>query len=148
MRRIHAVAAGLVTAAVMATVVACSSDNGSGPSTGLTGTYTLDTLVVDTGPALFPPVATGTLQFGTPAIFAVSLTLHPPAAPKDSTISISGNYTLSASDSIDLSVLGGLFHIHGTHVESGNKLVLNILVPPGFIGTDTLPSPVHLVWHK
>ena len=137
----------IMTSVSIALVAACSSSS-TGPGTALSGTYTLDTLVVDTGPALFPPTATGTLQFGSSSTFGVSLTLHPPAAPKDSTIGIAGTYTLSAADSIHLSILGGVVVIHGTHVETGNKLVLNITVPPGFIGTGTLPAPVHLVWHK
>ncbi len=136
---------GLVVATMVAAAVACS-DSG-GPSGSLSGNYTLDTLKLDTNPALYPPTATGSLTFSGTASFVVGLVLHPPAVPSDSTIALSGTYTLAATDSIYLSALGGLVTIPGTQVQSGNKLVLNVLIPGGLLG-GTGPAPVHLVWHK
>lgn len=136
---------GVIVAAMIAVVVACS-DSG-GPSGSLSGNYTLDTLKLDTNPALYPPTATGSLTFSGTANFVVGLILHPPAVPSDSTIALSGTYTLAATDSIYLSALGGLVTIPGTHIEAGNKLVLDVLIPAGLLGAGG-PAPVHLVWHK
>ncbi len=140
-------AGGLIVATVVAAAVACS-DSG-GPSGGLTGSYVLDTLRVDANPALDTSLATGTLVFSAPASFVVGLTLKPPAVPGpgDSTIALSGTYTLVPTDSIYLNV-GGFFTIPGTYAEAGNQLVLDILVPAGLIGSGTNPASVYMVWHK
>ena len=130
-------------------LVACFAAGGcaAGPSGSLSGSYTLDTLKLDTNPALYPPTATGSLTFSGTANFVVGLILHPPAVPSDSTIALSGTYTLAATDSIYLSALGGLVTIPGTQVQAGNKLVLDVLIPAGLLGAGG-PAPVHLVWHK
>jgi len=136
---------GVIVATIVAVVVACS-DSG-GPSGGLSGNYTLDTLKLDTNPALYPPTATGSLNFSGTADFVVGLVLHPPAVPSDSTIAFSGTYTLTGTDSIYLSAFSGLVTIPGTQVQTGNKLVLDVLIPAGLLGGGG-PAPVHLVWHK
>lgn len=134
----------LSAAAILTAALACSDSNG--PNGGLTGNYTLDTLKVDANPVLYPPTATGSLNFTAPANFLVGLVLHPPAVASDSTIALAGTYTLAGADSIYLAVAGGFLTIPGTHAESGTRLVLNISVPPGLIGTGT--TSVHMAWHK
>jgi hypothetical protein len=136
----------VVALAAAAAIVACSDSNGPGGG-GLSGNYTLDTLKLDTNPALFPPLATGSLNFSAPANFVVGLSLHPPAVPSDSTIALAGTYTLKATDSIYLVVGGGFLTIPGTHAEAGNNLVLNLLIPGSLLGS-TGSAAVHLVWHK
>jgi len=137
----------VVALAAAAAIVACSDSNG--PSGGLTGSYTLDSLKVDTAPALQPPIATGSLVFSAPSNFVAGIVLQPPAVPNpDSTITLAGTYTLKGADSIYLSVFGGVLTIPGTQVQTGNKLVLNVLIPPGLIGSGVTPTPVVLAWHK
>src|SRR5262245_10591688 len=127
-------------------IVACSDSGGPGGG-GLSGSYTLDSLKVDTGPTLVPPLVDGSLVFGSPASFAVVLHLHPPAVSTDSPISLGGTYVLRAADSIYLNV-GGIFTIPGTQAQTGTKLVLDILVPAGLLGSGGSPTPVMLAWHK
>ena len=137
----------VVALATAAAILACSDSNG--PAGGLSGNYVLDSLKVDVQPTLVPPIATGTLSFTAPSSFAAAIVLQPPAVPKaDSTIPLSGTYILKGTDSIYLSVFGGLATIPGTQVQSGNKLVLSVLIPPGLIVTGTTPTPVLLAWHK
>jgi len=135
---------GGIAAVMIAAAVACS-DN-SGPSGGLSGNYTLDSLKVDTNPTLAFPIVDGSLVFGAQASFAVVLNLHPPAVPSDSTIQLGGTYKLSGADSIYLDVV--VTTIPGTQVQTGNKLVLNVRVPPGLLGGGGSPTPVLLAWHK
>jgi hypothetical protein len=137
----------VVAVATVAAIVACSDSNG--PGGGLSGNYVLDSLIVDTGPTLVPPIATGTLDFSAPSNIVATIVLQPPAVPKvDSTITLPGTYTLKGSDSIYLSVYGGLVTIPGTEVQSGNKLVLDVQIPPGLIVAGVTPTRVILAWHK
>ena len=137
----------VVAVATAAAILACSDSNG--PAGGLSGNYVLDSLKVDAAPYLANPIATGTLSFTAPSSFAAAIVLQPPAVPKaDSTIPLSGTYTLKGTDSIYLSVFGGLATIPGTQVQNGNKLVLAVTVPPGLVGSGTTPAQVILAWHK
>ena len=136
----------VVALATVAAILACS--DGNGPAGGLSGNYVLDSLKVDVQPALAPPIATGTLNFTAPASFAGAIVLQPPAVPKaDSTIPLVGTYTLRGTDSIYLTLFG-LVPVPGTQVQNGNKLVLSVLIPPGFIVTGTTPTPILLGLHK
>lgn len=136
----------VIALAAAAAIVACSDSNG--PSGGLSGSYTLDSLKVDTAPALQPPTATGSLVFSAPSNFVAGIVLQPPAVPNpDSTITLAGTYTLKGSDSIYLSLFG-LATIPGTQVQNGNKLVLNLLIPAGLIVPGVTPTPVLLAYHK
>ena len=137
----------VVALATAAAIVACSDSNG--PGARLTGNYVLDSLKVGTDPTLMPPIATGSLDFTAPSSFAAAIVLQPPAVPKaDSTIPLSGTYTLKGADSIFLTVYGGAVTIPGTEVQTGNKLVLDVLVPPGLLGSGVTPTRVFLAWHK
>ena len=136
----------VVALAAAAAIVACSDSNG--PSGGLSGSYTLDSVKVDTNPWLGNPTATGSLIFSAPANFAGEIVLQPPAVPTaDSTILLGGTYTLKGTDSIYLSLFG-LATIPGTQVQTGNKLVLNVLIPAGLIVPGVTPTPVVIAYHK
>lgn len=137
----------VVALAAAGAIVACSDSTGSGG--GLSGNYVLDSLKIDTAPYLGNPIATGTLAFSAPSSFAAAIVLQPPAvSTADSTIPLSGTYTLKSTDSIYLSVFGGLATIPGTQVQNGNKLVLDVQIPPGLLGPGVTPTRVILAWHK
>ncbi len=123
MRRIHGVAASLVTAAVMATVVACSSsDKGTGPITtvDLTGNYSLSSLTFGG----IPTTAGGTMVM-TSSTFADSIRV---TVPIDTIIKLAGTYVAKSNDSIYLSPPQPLPQVPGTFVRNttNNTLALNL----------------------
>jgi hypothetical protein len=125
MRRIHNVAAGLVTAAVLATFVACSSsDKGTGPITmvDLTGNYSLSSLTFGG----IPTTAGGTMVM-TSSTFADSIHV---TAPIDTLIKLAGTYVAKSNDSIYLTATPPppLPQVPGTFVENtaNNTLALTL----------------------
>ena len=123
MRRIRSVAAGLVTAAVLATFVACSSsDKGTGPisAVDLTGSYSLTSLTF----ASIPTTAGGTMVM-TSSTFADSIHV---TAPIDTVIKLAGTYVAKSNDSIYLSPAPPLPQVPGTFLKNtaNNTLVLDL----------------------
>lgn len=124
MRRIHGVAAGLLTAAVLATFVACSSsDKGTGPITpvDLTGNYSLTSLTFGG----IPTTAAGTMVMGS-STFADSIHV---TLPIDTVIKLSGTYVAKSNDSIYLSSSQPMAQVPGTFSKNttNNTLALNLL---------------------
>lgn len=136
MRRMNHAAAGLVTAAVIATFVACSSsDKGTGPITtvDLTGNYSLTSLTFGG----IPTTAGGTMVM-TSSTFTDSIHV---TVPIDTVIKLAGTYVAKSNDSIYLSPPQPLPQVPGTFSKNtaNNTLALNL----SFSGT-ALAS----VWQK
>lgn len=146
MRRMHRRAAGLVTAAAIATFVACSSDSGTGGSAkiDLTGNYTLVQLVL--GGILPAPGSTGTLTATTDSVHA-NITIVSPDTNivHDTTLALAGSYLAKQAggkDSIYVILGGALGTIPGSFTISGaakDTLSLTLLTPAGSFTA---------VWHK
>lgn len=123
MRRIHRVAAGLATAAVFATVLACSSsDKGTGPITtvDLTGNYSLSSLTFGG----IPTTAGGTMVM-TSSTFADSIHV---TVPIDTVIKLAGTYVAKSNDSIYLTPPQPLPQVPGTFLKNtaNNTLALTL----------------------
>ena len=123
MRRMQHVAAGVVTAAVIATFVACSSsDKGTGPITtvDLTGNYSLTSLTFGG----IPTTAGGTMVM-TSSTFADSIHV---TVPIDTVIKLAGTYVAKSNDSIYLSPPQPLPQVPGTFSKNtaNNTLTLNL----------------------
>jgi len=145
MRRIKGVAAGLVTAAVLATFVACSSDSGTGGSANidLSGSYTLTQLLL--GGLLPAPGSTGTLVATTDSLHANITIVSPDTAlVPDTTIALAGSYLAKQAggkDSIYV-MLAGALTIPGSFTISGaakDTLSLSLTTPAGSFKA---------IWHK
>ena len=146
MRRIHNVAAGLVTAAVLATFVACSSDSstGGGGKIDLSGTYQLVSLLL--GGILPAPGSTGTLTATTDSVHANIMIKTPnPAIVPDTTLTLAGSYLAKQAggkDSIYVVLGGALGTIPGSFTITGSAkdtLSLNLTTPAGSFTA---------IWHK
>ena len=123
MRRMHHVAAGLCTAAVIATFVACSSsDKGTGPITtvDLTGNYSLSSLTFGG----IPTTAGGTMVM-TSSTFADSIHV---TVPIDTVIKLAGTYVAKSNDSIYLTPPQPLPQVPGTFLKNtaNNTLALTL----------------------
>jgi len=125
MRRMHRVGGGLASAAVIATVLACSSsDKGTGPITtvDLTGNYSLSSLTF----GVFSTTAGGTMVM-TSSTFADSIHV---TAPIDTLIMLAGTYVAKSNDSIYLTatVPPSLPQVPGTFVKNtaNNTLALTL----------------------
>ena len=125
MRCTYHLAAGLVTAAVIGTFVACSSsDKGTGPITpvDLTGNYSLTSLTFGG----IPTTAGGTMVM-TSTTFADSIHV---TVPIDSLIKLSGTYVAKSNDSIYLTATlpPSLPQVPGTFVQNtaNNTLALTL----------------------
>jgi hypothetical protein len=145
MRRIYSVAAGLVTAAVLASFVACSSDSGTGGSANidLSGSYTLTQLLL--GGLLPAPGSTGTLVATTDSLHANITIVSPDTAlVPDTTIALAGSYLAKQAggkDSIYV-MLAGALTIPGSFTISGaakDTLSLSLTTPAGSFKA---------IWHK
>ena len=145
MRRIKGVAAGLVTAAVLAMFVACSSDSGTGGSANidLSGSYTLTQLLL--GGLLPAPGSTGTLVATTDSLHANITIVSPDTAlVPDTTIALAGSYLAKQAggkDSIYV-MLAGALTIPGSFTISGaakDTLSLSLTTPAGSFKA---------IWHK
>ncbi len=146
MHRMHRRASGLVTAAVMATVVACSSDSstGGGGKIDLSGTYTLVSLLL--GGILPAPGSTGTLTATTDSVHAnITIKTPNPAIVPDTTIALAGSYLAKQAggkDSIYVVLGGALGTIPGSFSITGSAkdtLSLNLTTPAGSFTA---------IWHK
>ena len=146
MRRIHGVAAGLVTAAVLATFVACSSDSGTGGNAtiDLSGSYTLTQLLL--GGLLPAPGSTGTLVATRDSLHANITIVSPDTAlVPDTTIALAGSYLAKQAggkDSIYVVLGGALGTIPGSFTISGaakDTLSLSLTTPAGSFKA---------IWHK
>jgi hypothetical protein len=146
MRRLNHVAAGLATAAVIATFVACSSDNGTGGSAtiDLTGNYTLVQLLL--AGILPAPGSTGTLTATTDSVHANIHIVSPDTSiVHDTTLALAGSYLAKQAggkDSIYVVLGGALGTIPGSFTISGaakDTLSLTLLTPAGSFTA---------VWHK
>ena len=123
MRRMHHVAAGLSAAAVIATVLACSSsDKGTGPITtvDLTGNYSLSSLTFGG----LPTTAGGTMVM-TGSTFADSIHV---TVPIDTLIKLAGTYVAKSNDSIYLTPPQPLPQVPGTFLRNtaNNTLALTL----------------------
>ncbi len=123
MRRMHRRAAGVCTAAVIATLVACSSsDKGTGPITtvDLTGNYSLSSLTFGG----IPTTAGGTMVM-TSSTFADSIHV---TVPIDTVIKLAGTYVAKSNDSIYLTPPQPLPQIPGTFLKNtaNNTLALSL----------------------
>ena len=145
MRRIKGVAAGLVTVAVLANFVACSSDSGTGGSANidLSGSYTLTQLLL--GGLLPAPGSTGTLVATTDSLHANITIVSPDTAlVPDTTIALAGSYLAKQAggkDSIYV-MLAGALTIPGSFTISGaakDTLSLSLTTPAGSFKA---------IWHK
>ncbi|HKE90783.1 MAG TPA: hypothetical protein VKB45_10620 [Gemmatimonadales bacterium] len=145
MRRIHGAAAGLVTAAVMATFVACSSDSTGGSATlDLTGSYTLVQLLL--GGFIPAPGSTGTLTATKDSVHA-NITIVSPdtSVVHDTTLALTGSYLAKhagSKDSIYVVLGGALGTVPGSFSITGaakDTLTLNLTTPAG---------PFTAIWHK
>jgi len=119
----HHVAAGLCTAAVIATFVACSSsDKGTGPITtvDLTGNYSLSSLTFGG----IPTTAGGTMVM-TSSTFADSIHV---TVPIDTLIKLAGTYVAKSNDSIYLTPPQPLPQVPGTFLKNtaNNTLALTL----------------------
>ncbi|HXJ30631.1 MAG TPA: hypothetical protein VNG35_08330 [Gemmatimonadales bacterium] len=145
MRRIYSVAAGLVTAAVMAFVVACSSDSTGGNVTlDLTGSYTLLQLLL--GGFISAPGSTGTLTATTDSVHANIIIVSPDTSiVHDTTLALSGSYVAKHAgnkDSIYVVLGGALGTVPGSFSITGaakDTLTLNLQTPAGLFTA---------IWHK
>ncbi len=146
MRRIHNVAAGLVTAVVLAAFVACSSDSstGGGGKIDLSGTYQLVSLLL--GGILPAPGSTGTLTATTDSVHATIMIKTPnPAIVPDTTLTLAGSYLAKQAggkDSIYVVLGGALGTIPGSFTITGSAkdtLSLNLTTPAGSFTA---------IWHK
>ena len=146
MRRIHGVAAGLVTAAVMATVVACSSDSGTGGNAtiDLSGSYSLVQLLL--GGFIPAPGSTGTLTATTDSVHANITIISPDTSiVHDTTLALAGSYLAKAAggtDSIYVVLGGALGTIPGSFSITGaskDTLSLTLMTPAGSFKA---------IWHK
>ncbi len=147
MRRMQHVAAGLCTAAVIATFVACSSsDNGIGVGAkiDLTGSYSLVQLLL--GGILSAPGSTGTLTATTDSVHAnIKIVTPNPMIVPDTTLTLAGSYLAKQAggkDSIYIVLGGAPGTVPGTFTISGaskDTLSLNLLTPAGSFTA---------VWHK
>jgi hypothetical protein len=145
MRRMQRVAAGLCTAAVIATFVACSSDSSTGGSTkiDLTGSYSLvQLLLLGTIPA---PGSSGTLTATTDSVHAHIIIVSPVPVVPDTTLTLAGSYLAKQTggkDSIYIVLGGALGTVPGTFTISGvskDTLSLSLSTPAGSFTA---------VWHK
>ena len=146
MRRIHGAAAGLLTAAVMATFVACSSDNGTGGNAkiDLSGSYTLVQLLLAT---IIPaPGSTGTLVATADSVHAnISIVSPDTSFVHDTTLALSGSYLAKQAggkDSIYVVLGGALGTVPGSFTITGaakDTLSLTLLTPAGSFKA---------IWHK
>jgi len=144
MRRIRGVAGGVMTAAMVAAVVACG-DSGTGGSTtvDLTGSYTLVQLLL--GGFINAPGSTGTLTATSDSVHA-SITIVSPdtSLVPDTTLVLAGSYVAkhtSSKDSIYI-VITGLGTIPGTFSITGaakDTLTLGLFTPGGAFTA---------IWHK
>ena len=123
MRRIRGVVCGLMTAAVLATVVACSSDSGTGGGgrIDLTGTYSLVTLLL--GGFIPAPGSTGTLTATADSVHANITIVSPDTSlVPDTTLALAGSYVAKQAgntDSIYVVLGGALGTIPGSFAISG-----------------------------
>lgn len=146
MRRIPGRAAGLVTAAVIATLVACSSDNGTsvGGKIDLTGTYSLvQLLLLGFVPA---PGSTGTLIATTDSVHAnISIVSPDTSVVHDTTLVLAGSYVAKSAggtDSIYVVLSGALVTVPGSFSITGaskDTLSMTLLTPAGSFKA---------IWHK
>lgn len=146
MRRHFGRAAGVVTAAVVATAVACSSDNstGGGGKIDLTGSYNLVSLLL--GGLLPAPGSTGTLTATTDSVHANITIVSPDTSiVHDTTLALAGSYLAKQAggkDSIYVILGGALGTVPGSFTISGaskDTLSLTLLTPAGSFTA---------VWHK
>lgn len=144
MRRIRGPVAGIMAAAVVAAVVACS-DSGTGGSTkvDLTGSYSLVQLLL--GGFINAPGSTGTLTATADSLHANITIVSPDTSiVHDTTLTLAGAYLAkhtSAKDSVYI-VIGGLGTIPGTFSITGaakDTLTLGLFTPGGAFTA---------VWHK
>jgi len=146
MRRIYGRAAALVSAAAIATFVACSSNNGTGPGTtlDLTGSYSLVSLIL--GGVLPAPGSSGTLAATKDSVHANITIVSPDTAiVHDTTLALTGSYLAkqaAGKDSIYVVLGGALGTVPGSFSISGSAkdtLTLNLLTPAGAFTA---------IWHK
>jgi hypothetical protein len=146
MRRISVRAAGLATAAVIATLVACSSDNGTsvGGKIDLSGSYSLVSLLL--GGVIPAPGSTGTLTATADSVHAnITIVTPNPVIVPDTTITLAGSYLAKQAggkDSIYVVLGGALGTIPGSFSITGSAkdtLSLNLTTPAGAFTA---------IWHK
>ena len=101
----------LIAALAAAALLACSDDETTGPTTDLSGTYTLQSFQQDPNPAVGPPIATGTLVL-TATTYNVAINVGGQPAVADQ-----GTYT---TDGNTFSQSGTLGQATGTFTQSGN----------------------------
>jgi hypothetical protein len=146
MCRMHRAAAGLVTAAIIATLVACGSNSSTGVSgkIDLTGSYSLVQLIL--GGILPAPGSTGTLTATADSVHANIMIVSPDTAiVHDTALALAGSYLAKqagAKDSIYVVLGGALGTIPGSFTISGaakDTLSLTLLTPAGSFTA---------IWHK
>lgn len=145
MRRISGKAAGFITAAVVATVVACSSDStGGSASLDLTGSYTLVQLLL--GGFISAPGSTGTLTATKDSVHANITIVSPDTSiVHDTTLALTGSYVAKhagSKDSIYVVLGGALGTVPGSFSITGSAqdtLTLNLATPAGLFSA---------IWHK
>jgi hypothetical protein len=101
----------LLAAFAASALLACSDDDETGPSTDLSGSYTLQSFQQGDNPVLVPPVATGTLVL-TETNYDVTINVGGQPVVNDE-----GTYTTNGNQ---FSQSGTLGQATGTFTQNGN----------------------------
>lgn len=114
----------LLAALAAAALLACSDDDGgTGPTTDLSGSYTLQSFQQGDNPVLTPPIATGTLVL-TATTYTVSISVPGQQLADQGTYTTNGN---------QFSQTGTLGQATGTFTQSGNTFSTDLTTAGGRI---------------
>lgn len=113
----------LLAALAASTLLACSDDDETGPSTDLSGSYTLQSFQQGDNPVLVPPVATGTLVL-TETNYSVTINAGGQQLVDQGTYLTNGN---------QFSQSGTLGQATGTFTQNGNTFSTDLTTAAGRI---------------
>ena len=112
----------LLAALAAGALLACSDDDDdTGPTTDLSGTYTLVSFQQDNNPVLTPPIATGTLVL-TATTYNVSISVAGQQLVDQGTYTTNGN---------NFSQTGTLGQATGTFTQNGNTFSTDLTTAGG-----------------
>ena len=113
----------LIAALAAVALLACSDDDETGPSTDLSGTYTLQSFQQGDNPVLTPPVATGTLVL-TETNYNVTINAAGQQLVDQGTYTTNGNQFAQS---------GTLGQATGTFTQNGNTFSTDLTTAAGRI---------------